>query len=86
MPRAVGHAYGSNPINVVLPCHRLIGANGSLVKYGGGLQRKRWLLQHEGVGIARRRPARRGHSSRNSRCGFRPRMRRSVALRPEIAR
>ena len=49
--RAVGHANGSNPISVVVPCHRLIGANGSLVKYGGGLQRKRWLLQHEGVPI-----------------------------------
>ena len=47
--RAVGHANGSNPISVVLPCHRLIGANGSLVKYGGGLERKRWLLEHEGV-------------------------------------
>jgi methylated-DNA-[protein]-cysteine S-methyltransferase len=47
--RAVGHANGSNPISVVLPCHRLIGANGSLVKYGGGLERKRWLLKHEGV-------------------------------------
>ena len=49
--RAVGHANGSNPISVVLPCHRLIGANGSLVKYGGGLERKRWLLQHEGARI-----------------------------------
>ena len=49
--RAVGHANGSNPISVVLPCHRLIGANGSLVKYGGGLARKRWLLQHEGVNL-----------------------------------
>jgi methylated-DNA-[protein]-cysteine S-methyltransferase len=49
--RAVGHANGSNPISVVLPCHRLIGANGSLVKYGGGLERKRWLLQHEGVEV-----------------------------------
>lgn len=49
--RAVGHANGSNPISVVVPCHRLIGANGSLVKYGGGLERKRWLLQHEGVAI-----------------------------------
>lgn len=47
--RAVGHANGSNPISVVVPCHRLIGANGSLVKYGGGLARKRWLLKHEGV-------------------------------------
>ncbi|WP_426529955.1 methylated-DNA--[protein]-cysteine S-methyltransferase [Bradyrhizobium sp. McL0615] len=52
--RAVGHANGSNPISVVLPCHRLIGANGSLVKYGGGLERKRWLLQHEGARIQER--------------------------------
>ena len=54
MPRAIralGHANGSNPISVVLPCHRLIGAGGSLVKYGGGLERKRWLLKHEGVAI-----------------------------------
>ena len=50
--RAVGHANGSNPISVVVPCHRLIGANGSLVKYGGGLERKRWLLRHEGVVLA----------------------------------
>ena len=49
--RAVGHANGSNPISVVVPCHRLIGANGSLIKYGGGLQRKRWLLKHEGVEV-----------------------------------
>jgi methylated-DNA-[protein]-cysteine S-methyltransferase len=52
--RAVGHANGSNPISVVVPCHRLIGASGSLVKYGGGLERKRWLLEHEGVAL---RPA-----------------------------
>lgn len=47
--RAVGHANGTNPISVVIPCHRLIGANGSLTGYGGGLDRKRWLLEHEGV-------------------------------------
>jgi methylated-DNA-[protein]-cysteine S-methyltransferase len=47
--RAVGHANGANPISVVLPCHRLIGSDGKLVKYGGGLDRKRWLLRHEGV-------------------------------------
>ena len=47
--RAVGHANGSNPISVVIPCHRLIAANGALVKYGSGLERKRWLLAHEGV-------------------------------------
>jgi methylated-DNA-[protein]-cysteine S-methyltransferase len=50
--RAVGHANGSNPLSVVVPCHRLIGADGSLVKYGGGLARKRWLLAHEGVDLA----------------------------------
>lgn len=47
--RAVGHANGSNPISVVVPCHRVIGANGSLTGYGGGLPRKRWLLAHEGA-------------------------------------
>jgi methylated-DNA-[protein]-cysteine S-methyltransferase len=47
--RAVGHANGANPISVVIPCHRLIGADGSLVKYGGGLERKHWLLAHEGA-------------------------------------
>jgi methylated-DNA-[protein]-cysteine S-methyltransferase len=45
--RAVGHANGSNPIAVVVPCHRVIGANGSLTGYGGGIERKRWLLNHE---------------------------------------
>ena len=48
--RAVGAANGANPVAVVLPCHRIIGANGSLTGYGGGLDRKRWLLDHEGVG------------------------------------
>jgi len=47
--RAVGAANGANPVPIVLPCHRVIGANGSLVGYGGGLDRKRWLLAHEGV-------------------------------------
>jgi len=45
--RAVGLANGSNPIGVVVPCHRVIGSNGSLTGYGGGLPRKRWLLEHE---------------------------------------
>jgi methylated-DNA-[protein]-cysteine S-methyltransferase len=49
--RAVGFANGSNPISIVVPCHRLIGANSSLIKYGGGLARKRWLLMHEGVAV-----------------------------------
>ena len=47
--RAVGHANGSNPIGIVVPCHRVIGANASLTGYGGGLERKRWLLEHEGT-------------------------------------
>ena len=45
--RAVGTANGANPVAVVLPCHRVIGANGSLTGYGGGMERKRWLLNHE---------------------------------------
>lgn len=45
--RAVGLANGSNPIGIVVPCHRVIGADGSLTGYGGGLARKRWLLDHE---------------------------------------
>jgi methylated-DNA-[protein]-cysteine S-methyltransferase len=45
--RAVGLANGANPIAIVTPCHRVIGANASLTGYGGGLERKRWLLQHE---------------------------------------
>ena len=45
--RAVGLANGANPIAVVVPCHRVIGANGSLTGYGGGIERKRWLLDHE---------------------------------------
>jgi methylated-DNA-[protein]-cysteine S-methyltransferase len=47
--RAVGTANGANPVSVVVPCHRVIGADGSLTGYGGGLERKRWLLQHEGA-------------------------------------
>jgi len=45
--RAVGLANGANPVALVIPCHRVIGANGSLTGYGGGLWRKAWLLQHE---------------------------------------
>ena len=47
--RAVGLANGQNPIGIVVPCHRVIGSNGSLTGYGGGLDRKQWLLKHEGV-------------------------------------
>jgi methylated-DNA-[protein]-cysteine S-methyltransferase len=49
--RAVGLANGANPIGIVVPCHRVIGADGTLTGYGGGLDRKRWLLAHERAGI-----------------------------------
>jgi methylated-DNA-[protein]-cysteine S-methyltransferase len=45
--RAVGLANGHNPIGIIIPCHRVIGADGSLTGYGGGIERKQWLLQHE---------------------------------------
>jgi len=45
--RAVGAANGKNPISIIVPCHRVIGANGTLTGYGGGLERKAWLLNHE---------------------------------------
>jgi methylated-DNA-[protein]-cysteine S-methyltransferase len=48
--RAVGQANGANPIPIIIPCHRVIAANGSLGGYSSGLERKRWLLKHEGVG------------------------------------
>jgi methylated-DNA-[protein]-cysteine S-methyltransferase len=47
--RAVGLANGRNPISILIPCHRVIGADGSLTGYGGGLERKQWLLAHEGL-------------------------------------
>ena len=47
--RAVGAANGKNPIPIIVPCHRVIGANGALIGFGGGLDRKRWLLEHEGA-------------------------------------
>jgi methylated-DNA-[protein]-cysteine S-methyltransferase len=47
--RAAGLANGQNPISIVVPCHRVIGSNGTLTGYGGGLPRKQWLLEHEGA-------------------------------------
>lgn len=47
--RAVGMANGANPIGIIVPCHRVIGADASLTGYGGGIERKRWLLRHEGA-------------------------------------
>lgn len=49
--QAVGGANGRNPISIIVPCHRVIGTNGSLTGYAGGLERKLWLLAHEGVAI-----------------------------------
>ena len=51
--RAVGAANGRNPIGIIVPCHRVIGADGALVGYGGGMERKRWLLGHEREVLAR---------------------------------
>ena len=51
--RAAGFANGQNPIGVVVPCHRVVGSDGALTGYGGGLHRKRWLLGHEGVTVER---------------------------------
>jgi methylated-DNA-[protein]-cysteine S-methyltransferase len=45
--RAVGLANGRNPVSIIVPCHRVIGANGKLTGYGGGIERKQWLLNHE---------------------------------------
>lgn len=47
--RAVGTAIGKNPLSIIVPCHRVIGTNGSLTGFAGGVDRKRWLLTHEGV-------------------------------------
>ncbi len=54
--RAIGLANGANPIAIVVPCHRVIGADGSLTGFGGGLERKRWLLAHEGAHVATAQP------------------------------
>ena len=54
--RAVGLANGRNPIGIIVPCHRVIGANGTLTGYAGGIERKRWLLAHEQAHAGRQRP------------------------------
>ena len=55
--RAVGAANGQNPISIIVPCHRVVAANGALTGYAGGLERKQWLLQHEQANIANGRYA-----------------------------
>ena len=52
LTRAVGAANGKNPIPIIVPCHRVVGAKGELTGFGGGLDRKRWLLEHEGAIMA----------------------------------
>jgi O-6-methylguanine DNA methyltransferase len=47
--RAVGAAVGANPVSLIVPCHRVVGTSGSLTGYGGGLEKKEWLLRHEGA-------------------------------------
>ncbi len=63
--RAVGAANGQNPISIIVPCHRVIGANGTLTGYGGGIERKKWLLEHEAlVGSTGELVLQRGSASR----------------------
>jgi methylated-DNA-[protein]-cysteine S-methyltransferase len=59
--RAVGAANGRNPLAIIVPCHRIIGKDGTLTGYGGGLDRKQWLLGHEAAVLARRRTAAQRH-------------------------
>lgn len=62
--RAVGAANGANPVGIVVPCHRVIGSDGSLTGFAGGLAAKRWLLDHEsGQGLVLRPPARGGRAA-----------------------
>ena len=63
--RAVGFANSLNPINIVVPCHRVIGADGTLRGYSGGVARKRWLLEHEGAALTANAIAARSSSSRS---------------------
>ena len=51
-PRAVGGAVGRNPISIIIPCHRVVGADGSLTGYAGGVEKKLWLLRHEGADLS----------------------------------
>lgn len=49
--QAVGGAVGHNPIGIIIPCHRVVGSDGSLIGYAGGIDKKKWLLEHEGINI-----------------------------------
>jgi len=61
--RAVGHANSLNPVAIIVPCHRVIGASSALTGYAGGLERKRWLLEHERAAVARNGSAQFAHAS-----------------------
>jgi AraC family transcriptional regulator, regulatory protein of adaptative response / methylated-DNA-[protein]-cysteine methyltransferase len=63
--RAAGHANGCNPVSIVIPCHRVVGTDGALHGYGGGLWRKQWLIAHE-RGESPRKFSRAGSSPRSS--------------------
>jgi methylated-DNA-[protein]-cysteine S-methyltransferase len=86
--RAVGLAVGSNPVAVIVPCHRVIGADHSLTGYGGGLSRKRWLLAHEGLELSggRVRQRQEGRSTTSSRPQPSRVERRDVVPRSQIER
>lgn len=49
--RAVGNANGANPIPIIIPCHRVIGSNNNMIGYSGGIEKKRWLIEHENAGL-----------------------------------
>src|SRR5690606_26656285 len=66
--RAIGRANGANRIAIVIPCHRVIRADGALCGYGGGVERKRWLLELEGWGESRNLTQRRQGAKRGSSC------------------
>lgn len=51
--RAVGNANGANPIPIIVPCHRVIGSNNNMIGYSGGIEKKRWLIEHENAGLGR---------------------------------
>ena len=78
--RAVGLANGSNPIGIIVPCHRVIGADASLTGYGGGLHRKQWLLEHEGAIGPRSRQAAAATGARGSAARPRSRVRSDATL------
>ena len=60
---AVGHANSLNPVAIIVPCHRVIGASSALTGYAGGLERKRWLLDHERAAVTRNESAQFAHAS-----------------------